>query len=255
MDNQKYAIRKAQRDGTVLLRGALDVDLVVALKRELLEGLARADALSAFHRCRQWTPLLGEEFRSARSLLVNSWFRSFSESLLGRPVFGVMVDGYRSVGDAGLHADAEWFDLVGVRFNWYVEPLARHQGALSLLLNSHHREIHDRLRGDKSLGHLMRTEAWDVAPGDVLAMDLRTWHFVQNDGSSRSFGSIFYYAIPQTPAEEAAIRNSAARNRRALKAFGRPNENLYPGSILNNPALFPAEWSALLRKYDFVDQA
>jgi hypothetical protein len=166
-----------------------------------------------------------------------------------------MVDGYRSVGDADLHADAECFDLVGVRFNWYVEPLAKQKGALSLLLNSHHREIHDRLRNDRSLLHLMRTETWDVAPGDVLAMDLRTWHFVENDGSSRTFGSTFYYAIPQTHSEEAAVRNSAARNRRALKAFGRPNEELYPAALLNNPALFPAEWSALLREYGFVDQA
>lgn len=238
--------------GFAYLRGALLPHAVDALRREIAEALEAADARSAGPRVRQWTPLLGRSSPVAQSIFLESPLSMLAERALARPVFGVMMDANRSGGAADLHSDAEDWELAGLRFNLYVDELAPGEGALTFFPGSHEPARWHHLHEDPARVLSGPAVSEPVSPGDLAAFDLRTWHTVQSSGVQRVFASAFYYAVPRTPAEEAAVARSAARNRDAPRAFGRTGEGLYPPELLQAA---PPAWEACLHRYGFTSAA
>ncbi|SEK13042.1 phytanoyl-CoA dioxygenase family protein [Paraburkholderia tropica] len=245
--------REAKRiatDGYAVFKQALTKENLTQLQTATKACLPASDFRGG--NVVQWSPLFSADHNAAKLLFMDPDLRLLAERAVGSEVCCVMVDVNRAKGPTDCHSDAQDWELKGIRFNIYLQPLTPGSGALRIFPASHKREIWERLVKSPALTSELDSVCQPVSPGDILAMDLRLWHDVESDQTTpREFASVFFYALPETPTEVEAIRRSARRNRRALSIF--KASDLEFSNFATSGAL-PRSWENFLVEYGFLER-
>ena len=164
------------------------------------------------------TPFIGGLGRDPR-------FADVAEQLLERDVICIAVDGNYQVGDTQWHPDTASLEYRGVKFCIYPDPLTASTGALRVLPGSHLEPYHSAIRGAaKEFGitpDQYPAYAFESNPGDVLALNVGTWHGAFGGDNRRRQGVIVYYEDPQTATATDWVKETMQGNHRIYTGMGR----------------------------------
>jgi len=265
-------IQQFRTFGCLPLRGVLRPDELARLAAEHAQELERAFADMPFDGTRRHTAL----FTTPRTpcyaaLLEDERFLGPAQQLYGEDVLGIACDGTRFTGDTYWHPDTAAFDNYGLKYIFYFDRLRADNGALRVLPGSHRRPLFDEVQEMTGrVGQFVDLPGYvfECAPGDVCAIDLRTWHASFGGPAGRRGGSIFYFHNPATAAEIAAVHEQDRLIRlhaRELLEADRSNDKAETTSLPHNPAFdrywlenpdnhpVRARWIARLRELGFLD--
>jgi hypothetical protein len=245
--------------GFLIFRQLFNPAEVQTINAEFEHGLGKAYRHLPFDgSLRHWVPMMGPETPFFASLVEDPRFHRAAEQMYGDDVFGTITDANRYVGDSAWHPDTGSMHQYGVKFAFYLEPVAAESGALRVIPGSHKEPLHSDVT--HYLGHA-GAEFRDVPayvcesqPGDVVAFDLRLWHGSCGGAADRRMCTVVFYNNPKTPEEEEATRRQAAANPDFAKIFGRPVEPLYHPHWLSNSEGSPLRqrWIDRLNELGFI---
>ena len=239
-------IRHYKTFGFLVLRDLFTPEEIETLRNEYESELNLVYSDKPFTgKERYWTYMMNPRTPFYASLLEDPRFCNVAEQLYGDEVIGIRTDANRYVGDTRWHPDHHadpHEDSFGVKFAFYLDPVAANSGALRLIPGSHNRAFQDRVRLTLPTLELEIPEVPSYVcksdPGDVVAFDMRCWHASSGGTAGRRMSTCVYYNNPQGEKEEAAMRKRAEANRGATVRFGRSQEGYgggYPQEWLANP--------------------
>ncbi len=239
-------IRHYKTFGFLVLRDLFTPEEIETLRNEYESELNLVYSDKPFTgKERYWTYMMNPRTPFYASLLEDPRFCNVAEQLYGDDVIGIGTDANRYVGDTRWHPDHHadpHEDSFGVKFAFYLDPVAANSGALRLIPGSHNRAFQDRVRLTLPTLELEIPEVPAYVcksdPGDVVAFDMRCWHASSGGTAGRRMSTCVYYNNPQGEKEEAAMRKRAEANRGATVRFGRSQEGYgcgYPQEWLANP--------------------
>jgi hypothetical protein len=223
--------------GFIVLRGYL-ADRVAALRAEADAAIRDAYAASYDERVidgisGHYLPMASRLTPVSASLACDDpRFIDAAGQLLGGSVIPECPEGVLYFAEAGWHTD-DGIGVHGVKFAAYFDELTGDNGALRLVPGSHHPEQNARL-ADYSRQGPARNEAdaaayqasfpgyiADTSPGDVIALDLHTWH-ASFGGRDRLAWTAVYQRCPETDAErDWTLRSVHDSFEQAFRGFDR----------------------------------
>ena len=209
------------------------------IRREFDFMLAEQYGPSAYDGSkRHWTMMMDEDTPFFASLLEDPRFLTVARQLYGDDVVGIGIDANRYTGDTHWHRDTSTVHQYGVKFAFYLQPVAADTGALRVIPGMHRLPDDDSFREGVRALELEEVPCTSLPsePGDVVAFDLRLWHASHGGSTDRHMCTVVYYANPKTEEELAALRNQGEGNVRAgLRNFEPKRQYLYSKSWMSNP--------------------
>ncbi|MDA0989171.1 MAG: phytanoyl-CoA dioxygenase family protein [Verrucomicrobia bacterium] len=208
---------------------------------------------------RHWTVMMDEETPTFAGLLEDSRFLGAAHQFFGPDVVGVIVDANRYTGNTGWHPDTISPLQYGVKFAFYLQPVAADTGALRVMPCTHRLfPFTEEFTEGVSASALtdVPCQVLDSQPGDVVAFDLRLWHASFGGSSDRRMCTVVYYNNPKTPEEVEFLRRQGGDNVKiALDAFRPRRDYLYSAQWISNPNRNPdrQRWIDRLRQVGYFD--
>ncbi len=252
--------------GFVVLRGFLGREELAAFAAEFDLGLARARkemSRKGGRRQLNWSNL-GPDTPRLAGLLEDPRFVGAAEQLYGGGAVGHYANSNSFDGEqTEWHPDTADLRRRGVKFAFYLQPLDGNTGALRLVPGSHRDPLHSAIAAlplKQSIDGVANEEGLPTdevpafaarsEPGDVIAFDNRVWHASWGGGSDRRMCSVGYFAAPETPGEEASVRELVGQHAGLVDAF--PLLRPHP-EWLANPGGSPQRrrWLEVLRRWGF----
>ena len=226
--------------GYLLLPQLLNVNDLRVLGDELDYGLTIQFPETPFDGSRRhWTRLTDENTPFSASLMENSRFLTPAQQICGPDVLGVGIDANRYVGDTGWHPDSASSRQVAVKYIFYLDELTAEIGALRVIPGSHLLRGQERgifedgvkeLAGADIPAHTIETQ-----PGDVIALDIRTWHASYGGNRNRRSFNLDYFQNPVTPEEIEQLKAVGRSHAGSIHHFGLKRQYNYSKNWLFNP--------------------
>lgn len=246
--------------GYLVFRNLFSADELAVINREFDQAMTSQYTHSPYNGTkRHWTVMMDEETPFFASLLEDPRFLGPARDCFGPDVLGVAVDANRYTGNTGWHPDTGSPLQYGVKFAFYLQPVAADTGALRVMPATHRlfpftKEFSDGVRAAPLCD--VPCQVLESRPGDVVAFDLRLWHASQGGSKDRRMCTVVYYNNPKTPEEVAFLRKQGGDNVKiGLEAFQPQRRYLYSARWIANPARNPdrQRWIDRLREVGYFD--
>ena len=220
----------AQKDffetfGFLAVRQLLSPDEVTTMLRESNEIMEEVRGGSAFDGVkRQAVQPFFERRPFLHSLIADPRILGIAEGLLGPEIFLNVTEGNLHVGDTAWHGGSGSAEVLpSVKIAFYLEALAKENGALRFIPGSHKGEFSETAGNRIQPARTILTPgsgvspdelpayAVETTPGDVLAFKEDTYHSAWGGRAGRHQHAINYLRIPRTPEEMAHVRRAYER--------------------------------------------
>jgi len=244
--------------GYVVLKQLFSAAELESIHKEFDYMMAEQYAHTPYNgSARHWTPMMDEDTPFFANLMEDRRFLTVAKQLYGDDVLGVLIDANRYTGNTRWHRDTTTVHQYGVKFAFYLQPVAAGTGALSVIPGAHHLpDDDDFARGVCSMsGELVPATVLASEPGDVVAFDLRMWHGSFGGSGDRQMCTVVYYANPKNSRELEGLRNQGERNVDAgIKTFLPRRQYMYSKKWVSNPHGSPARqyWINRLKEVGYL---
>ncbi|MDA0991793.1 MAG: phytanoyl-CoA dioxygenase family protein, partial [Verrucomicrobia bacterium] len=159
----------------------------------------------------------------------------------------------------GWHPDTVSPLQYGIKFAFYLQPVAAETGALRVIPSTHRlfpfsEAFSAGIR--KTPLRDVPCQVLDSQPGDVVAFDVRLWHGSCGGSSDRRMCTVVYYNNPKTPEEVEFLRLQGGANVKfGLESFRPKRPYLYSSRWISNPRNNPNRqwWITRLREVGYFD--
>jgi ectoine hydroxylase-related dioxygenase (phytanoyl-CoA dioxygenase family) len=246
--------------GYLVMRNVFSSDELAVINREFDQTLTSQYTHAPYDGTkRHWSMMMDEDTPLFAQLLEDPRFLLPARQFFGPDVLGIAIDANRYTGNTGWHPDTVSPLQYGVKFAFYLQPVAAETGALRVIPATHRlfpftKEFSETLYASPI--REVPSQILESQPGDVIAFDLRLWHASYGGSKDRRMCTVVYYNNPKTPEEAEFLRRQGGDNVRiGLDAFRPRRNHLYSARWIANPSHSPDRqlWINRLRELGYFE--